>query len=360
KHLIEPLNGDYKSFDKHPIGTGAFRFDQQSDEGILLKANPNYFQGRPYLNQIEVKVFPTQRENLTHLISGQVDMLVLLDLKDLRNISNIPDIKIYSHLNPSLYSIFINQENKNLKSPILRKVLAQSLQLKEMLKGDQSYLTEQASGPVYSYESMVKENNNKDLSSQKLMELLESEGWHYFPKGNILKKNGEVFHVSILGIQGEELSEQILNDIQQQWLNFGMKISLQLLPTEEYVKKLYQGHRFDLSLVRYTDYPYTAASYGFWHSSQIGPGINFSSYKNAEADSALTRLRMSQKEEDRKKAYEDLKNIFYEDPPAIFLFWKKIPVAIHRRFQNIPEKYMGSFRDFRKVWVKPEEQKYKD
>jgi peptide/nickel transport system substrate-binding protein/oligopeptide transport system substrate-binding protein len=46
-------------FGKYPIGTGPFRFvSMKEGEEIVLEANPDYFEGRPYLDKIIFKIFP--------------------------------------------------------------------------------------------------------------------------------------------------------------------------------------------------------------------------------------------------------------------------------------------------------------
>ncbi len=46
------------NFGKSPIGTGPFRFvSMKEGEEIVLEANPDYFEGRPYLDKIIFKIF---------------------------------------------------------------------------------------------------------------------------------------------------------------------------------------------------------------------------------------------------------------------------------------------------------------
>jgi len=52
---MEKLGAD---FGKSPVGTGPFKFvSMKEGEEIVLEANPNYFEGRPYLDKIIFKTF---------------------------------------------------------------------------------------------------------------------------------------------------------------------------------------------------------------------------------------------------------------------------------------------------------------
>ena len=45
-------------FGKSPVGTGPFKFvSMKEGEEIVLEANPDYFEGRPYLDKIIFKIF---------------------------------------------------------------------------------------------------------------------------------------------------------------------------------------------------------------------------------------------------------------------------------------------------------------
>ena len=56
KEVVERQEDD---FGIHPVGTGPFRFEYwERTREIALKANEEYHEGRPYLNQIIYKIFP--------------------------------------------------------------------------------------------------------------------------------------------------------------------------------------------------------------------------------------------------------------------------------------------------------------
>ena len=46
-------------FGTHPVGTGAFKFvEWVPNERVILAANPEYFEGRPYLDRIHYHILP--------------------------------------------------------------------------------------------------------------------------------------------------------------------------------------------------------------------------------------------------------------------------------------------------------------
>ena len=51
-------------FGNRPVGTGPFKFSRwKKDQEITLEANQDYYAGRPYLDQLEYRIFPGQHED---------------------------------------------------------------------------------------------------------------------------------------------------------------------------------------------------------------------------------------------------------------------------------------------------------
>lgn len=48
-------------FGKHPVGTGPFRLSRWEEDRIVLEANRDYFNGRPYLDRVIYRIFPGAR-----------------------------------------------------------------------------------------------------------------------------------------------------------------------------------------------------------------------------------------------------------------------------------------------------------
>jgi peptide/nickel transport system substrate-binding protein/oligopeptide transport system substrate-binding protein len=55
REIVEKLGED---FGRQPVGTGPFKFvEWVRDKQITLAANPDYFEGRPYLDRLEYRIF---------------------------------------------------------------------------------------------------------------------------------------------------------------------------------------------------------------------------------------------------------------------------------------------------------------
>ncbi len=71
---IIPANAG-ADFSRHPIGSGPFRFVQQSqDEEVLVEGNPAYFRGTPLLSRVRFRVVPEAVVRALELRKGSADL----------------------------------------------------------------------------------------------------------------------------------------------------------------------------------------------------------------------------------------------------------------------------------------------
>ena len=71
---IVPANAG-ADFSRHPIGSGPFRFVQQSqDEEVVVERNPEYFGGAPSLSRVRFRVVPDAVVRALELRKGSADL----------------------------------------------------------------------------------------------------------------------------------------------------------------------------------------------------------------------------------------------------------------------------------------------
>lgn len=58
-----------------PVGTGPFKFAEAAKNGVItLGANEDYFAGRPYLDSVDFRPLPDERDRMTEFRRGTVDL----------------------------------------------------------------------------------------------------------------------------------------------------------------------------------------------------------------------------------------------------------------------------------------------
>jgi len=101
---------NYENLDM--VGSGPFKLvEYKQNEFIRLEANPDYFDGRPIVDEAIFQVFESPDVMVQALKSGQVDMITELQNTSIPALKNDPNIKVVSGAPaaPDLTDIILNQ-----------------------------------------------------------------------------------------------------------------------------------------------------------------------------------------------------------------------------------------------------------
>jgi peptide/nickel transport system substrate-binding protein len=105
---MEP--GDYNA--THPIGTGPYTFvSRVAGSSLTFKRNPDYWRGRPPLDQVLFQVVPDPQVAALELESGEVDIVAnYLDITSLPALSKDKDVKLHSTQGGTFYVVHTDFE----------------------------------------------------------------------------------------------------------------------------------------------------------------------------------------------------------------------------------------------------------
>ena len=343
KHLLEGKK-DFSDFNRHPVGSGPYKFVSQTDHEIVLEKNESY----PLSSQIKklvIEIFPNQKAVLNHLISEQIDMAFLVNPEDYGALDKTPHISIYDNWYPMLYMILFNEKEK-LFSVNHRKVINLLIDKRDLLSRvlkQKGVLTKGTILPD-SREYQMSDIEN-EYNPQKALKILQDEGWADHDHDGILDLKGKKFEFSTYGIEGEGVAEMSLRSIQKSLSEAGIRMNIKMLPFNEYIQKVCREQDFESNIVYFVFRSNYNNDFSFWHSSQIKEGLNFSHYKNNKVDQLLDQIRRELDSEKRINLNLEMEKELVSSPPGVFLFWRKMPIAVNKRFYNVPEKRMQNLRD---------------
>ena len=114
------------------------------------------------------------------------------------------------------------------------------------------------------------------------------------------------------------------------------KVSVQTLPTEDYVVKA-RDHDYDIILLAH-EYGLDPDRYVFWHSTQNKTGLNFSNFSTVRLDKSLEEGREELDIEKRKNHYNIFQTAFSEEAPALFLLHPAQYFYYSNKIEGLPNK----------------------
>ncbi|MEW6381277.1 MAG: ABC transporter substrate-binding protein [bacterium] len=361
RHLLQGRDIHNTPFNYQPIGTGPFRLTQWSPDRLEFEANQDYFLGRPYLDRVVVKIFQSQDSALANLMNGETDAFQLSDSASYDMIKRISCFRIYSALMPYYYIVGFNLANPLFQDRRVRQALNYAINRESIIRKvlKEKGIASAGTIPPYSwaFDARVKPFPH---DTHKALELLAEAGWRDTDGDYILDKDDKLFEFQLCLPEGHDELEAVSLQIMDQLSNIGILVKAKKLPLEIMNNEYLFSRKFDAAFMYIYSGNDPDNNYQFWHSSQIGNGFNFFSYRNPRIDQLLDQGRIAIDQEQRKDIYWQYQAKMKEDPPGIFLFWQEYFLGVHKRFQGIQlSPYMG-VSDGLRLWYISMDERHPD
>lgn len=363
KHLLEGTDVTKSPLARHPIGTGPYRFKEwKTGQKIVLVYNPDYFEGRPFLDGRVMRIIPDMATMFLELRARGIDQMGLTPLQYTRQTENQyfrNHFRKYRYLSFSYTYLGFNLQNPMFADRKVRQALACAVNKEELIDGVLLGLGKEASGPfkpgTWQYNADVK---RYPYDPKKALELLAEAGWRDTDGDGILDRKGQRFEFELLVNQGNEVRAKTAEIVQRRLAEVGISVKIRVIEWAAFIKEFINKRRFDAVILGWT-IPMDPDLYDVWHSSKTGPSeLNFISYKNEEVDALLERGRSTFDRAERKRCYDRIQEIMAEDQPYIFLYVPDALPIFNARVRGIDPAPIGIGHNVIRWYVPKEEQKY--
>jgi peptide/nickel transport system substrate-binding protein len=368
KHLLESFVAEGKLREapqnwKTPVGTGPYRLSElKSGEKIVLVANKDYFEGRPYLSRVVYRIIPSQATIFLELKAKGLDAAGLTALQYRRQTDYPAFRKAYNKYRyPSNgYTYFgFNLRDPRFADKRVRQAFAHAINKTELIDGVILGLGREATGPykpgTWPYNPNVKRYPH-DMA--KARQLLADAGWKDTDGDGILDKDGKPFAFELLTNQGNEERKKIAEITQASLRELGVAVEVRVLEWAAFLKEYIKKRRFEAIILGW-GIGQDPDQYDVWHSTKTGPDeLNHIGYQNPEVDALLEKGRSSCVEQERKRYYDRLQEVLAEEQPIIFLYFRDALPVVATRVHGIQESPNGIRYKFHEWFVPQQAQRY--
>lgn len=362
KHLLEGADITRTPLSRRPVGTGPYMIKEWvTGQKIVLVSNPDYWEGRPYIDGYIMRIIPDMATMFLELRAGGIDRMDLTPLQFTRQTETgffRKNFRKYRYLSFSYTYLGYNLKNPLFADKRVRQAIAYAIDKDEIVQGVLLGLGKEATGPykpgTWAYNPHVR---RYPYDPAKARELLAEAGWTDRNGDGFLEKDGKAFSFEIITNQGNEVRKKTAEIIQRRLADVGIEAKIRIIEWAAFVKEFINKRKFDVTILGWT-IPLDPDIYDVWHSSKTGPDeLNFISYKNAEVDRLLERGRSTFDMKLRKKCYDRVQEILAEEQPYTFLYCPDALPIISARFRGIEPAPIGIGHNFIKWYVPREEQK---
>jgi len=363
KHLLEGVKLAESPLARHPIGTGPYVFKRWDPrEKLVLEANPDYFEGAPWIKRVVYRIIPDQSTMFLELKSGSLDFMGLTPLQYDRQTDTLAFKRRYQKFRYLAFGY--TYLGYNLRRPLfqdkrVRQALAYAIDKQELVDGVLLGYGQAATGPykpdTWVYNPKVR---RYPYDPGKAKELLAEAGWLDRDGDGLLDRDGKPFSFTIITNQGNDLRSKSGEIIQRRLQEIGIDVRLRIIEWASFLNEFVFPGDFDAVILGWTGGP-DPDQYDIWHSSKTAPRqLNFIAYHNPEVDALLEKGRRVFDQAKRKQIYDRFQEILAEEQPYAFLYDGEALPVVARRFHGIEEAPAGIRYNFIDWYVPQEEQKY--
>ena len=362
KHILENEDLNNTAFARKPIGTGPYRFKKwKTQEFIVLEANDDYFEGRPYIDKYIFKVIPDPATMFLELQSRGIDSMGLTSLQYARQTDTPYFRREYQKFRYQGFSytyMGYNLKDEKFSDRRVRWAINHAVNRKELIDGILLGLGTECTGPFaarsWAYNKAVR---SAEYDPARAIELMQDAGWVPNKEG-ILQKNGKIFEFTIVTNQGNEARKHAAQIIQRRLQKIGMKVKIKVIEWSAFINEFVNKRNFEAILMGWS-LSLDPDMYDIWHSSKTKQGeFNFVGYSNKEVDSLLSKGRREFDQEKRKEIYHRIHELIYNDQPYLFLYNPDSLPILSSRIKGIKVAPAGISYNFIKWYVPRSQQRY--
>lgn len=333
------------------IGTGPYKVMKRESDSIYLKRYNQYFGEKPYIEEINFKIFPDD-SSIKEAFNNQLVDATLIEAEDWNIFQDMTNVYLLQY--PSRYFEFVAL---NLKNPIfsdvnVRQAILMGIDRNRILQDTTLGRGIVVDGPILPYSwAFNPQINHINYNTKAAAQKLEDVGWKDEDGDGILEKNiGNKkykfeFELLVNTANGERY--QAASHIEKNLKDLGISVKLIDTSWDELKTKVF-SKKYDAAMMGWKLSPDPDLRFMF-AESEIKSGYNFVSYSNSELDDILIRAQTS--DEQRKELLYKAQEIINNDVPYLFLYSPNKMLAINKRLKGIKPNPVNIFSNISEWWV---------
>lgn len=340
-----------------PIGTGPFKLKEwKKGSHVILERNPTYWKrGKPYLDQIVLRVLPDGSARAIAVEKGEVDLAPMSALppSEIQRLSKFPN-RVASHdgsegLGPIMW-LEVNLREKPLSDVRVRQAISLAIDRVKLVDVIWYGQGKPASGPIVSANPNHFDKSLKPLeyNPAKANQLLDEAGYKRGVDGVRFKMTQNYLPYGEEWVRQGEFIKQELRKV-------GIAVDTQSLDMGGWLKRVYTDWTYELTSSfthNYSD-PTIGVQRAFI-SSNIKRGATFSNsmgYVNPKLDALLEEAARLEDGPERNKVWAEVQGILRNDLPVIFLVEMSYTHLWNKRVHGLITNGVSMYSNWDSVWV---------
>jgi peptide/nickel transport system substrate-binding protein len=334
-----------KDIIQHPVGTGPFMFEEwvQNDH-VTLKANPNYWGGKPHLDRIVFRIIPENSVRLLMLRRGEIQILDGINPSDIPSIRQEANLQLFEQPGLTINGVRLPAATKPFDDKRVRQAMNYAVNKDEMNRTLYQGVADPMVAPMPQVEWGVAALPPYAYSPEKARQLLKEAGHPNGFKAVLLSYNNPRGYNPVGGKMAVAIQEYLAK--------VGVQVDVQTQEWGTFLQTVRSGKWEGMSLGGYTGDNGDPDNFLYnLFSSETIPVGNTSAYKNTRVDRVLAAARMTPDTAGRTRYYETAQQLIWDDAPWIWVNSVRQVRAGSKKVHNYQLNPLQVFFGMEKVWL---------
>jgi len=353
--MVSPGCYDKEGKFKEAIGTGPFIPVKYSKQEVVLKSNPDYWDGAPIIKKVTVKVIPDATTQIMALEAGELDIVGAdqsgAGYSYIQRFEDDPRFVIYKRNQSQIEFIGFNLDSEFFSDKRVREAINYGIDRQAIINSVLEGYGVPAKGPI-GHDSSIPWTNTKiegySYNPEMAAKLLKDAGWEDKDNDGVLEKEGKHFEVTLIHSGHRSFNGAMTEIIQAQLAKIGIKINIMVVERGAFSSRL-QKKDFDMAVIpNYgkgeTD-PYTYL-FLFFHSKGM-----YHIMENETFDRLYYQYMSTVDPGKRKVIYDQMQEVIMEECVAAFLMHPGKTGIAKKGLNDFELKYgFGGFKSLKKAY----------
>ena len=346
KHLYagtHDINRDPHNDD--PIGTGPYRLERWDHGSLLvLTANPDYFGGKPKIDEIDIHVVTDQNTLLAMIASHDLDVASQIAPNELERLRSVAGVRVQLVRTYVERFVSFNVSHPPFDDVRVRRALALALDRRRIAQTAFSGTALPADSilPPYSW-AYAEDNGAPPFDVAAASALLDAAGWTLGPDG-VRRKNGRTLTFTLINQAGSAPLAKMAVEVQSAWRAVGAQAQIREVPRNVLFGSpgIETDGKFDAAIDNSaTDADPDRSVY--IETASIAPrGFNFERYSSADVDRWSEAALATYDRPQRAHYYALIQRRLNEDLPYVPIAWERWAYAVNPRLEHFAPEPIGS------------------
>ena len=319
------------AFARQPVGTGPFKLTSwQKNKRLVLTANPDYWRGRPLIDEYIDTIDPRVEMLINYFQEGTVDIIYAYSISKMESYRKQDWVQVVTSPYLSVTYAVLNSARPVLRSKGVRQALCHAWDPRSVKLLFQDFVMPVHSLLPQAMTGNVPKETPLDFSLAKAQALLKKEG------------GGEI-QLEMLLPKDEGLLFQLFSMYAKNLKQVGVKLKLTRLDPAAYAQRIAQGD-FDLSYSGWVaDYPDPDSILFPLMSERLRKQgfANISGCKRKDLPAMLTQARRESDAKKRLSIYRAINRAMVNDGLVLPIYQDKRVILVNRKLGGVQPNPLG-------------------